>query len=120
MRWHNGVVECRHPQASLGLRADPRRRTLNTAYAECINARAKSVIPDHRRDVCLWHLTDKPPAPEFVRYWTNNGQRAVGGLIGSAANDPTATLAVHCGNGFDGGFKPLSKHSIEPIRCRLL
>jgi hypothetical protein len=20
-----------------------------------------------------WHLTDKPPAPEFVAYWTNNG-----------------------------------------------
>jgi hypothetical protein len=23
--------------------------------------------------------------------------------------DPTATLAVHCGNGFDAGFSPLSK-----------
>jgi hypothetical protein len=22
------------------------------------------------------------------------------------ANDPTATLAVHCGNGFDAGFSP--------------
>jgi len=28
---------------------------------------------------------------------------------GSVAIDPTATLAVHCGNGFDAGFKPLSK-----------
>jgi hypothetical protein len=54
-----------------------------------------------RRD---WHLTDKPPAPEFVAYWTNNGQRAALGLDLSAANDPTATLAVHCGNGFVGGF----------------
>jgi hypothetical protein len=23
-----------------------------------------------------------------------------------SANDPTATLAVHCGNGFDAGFSP--------------
>jgi hypothetical protein len=23
-----------------------------------------------------------------------------------SANDPTATLAVHCGNGFDAGFNP--------------
>jgi hypothetical protein len=27
-------------------------------------------------------------------------------LNGSVANDPTATLAVHCGNGFDAGFSP--------------
>jgi hypothetical protein len=25
---------------------------------------------------------------------------------GSVANDPTATLAVHCGNDFDVGFSP--------------
>jgi hypothetical protein len=24
----------------------------------------------------------------------------------SVANDPTATLAVHCGNGLDAGFSP--------------
>jgi hypothetical protein len=52
----------------------------------------------------LWHLTDKPPAPEFVAYWTNNGQKAALGLDLSAAIDPTATFAVHCGNGFDAGF----------------
>ena len=34
------------------------------------------------------HLTDKPPAPEFVAYWTNNGQKAVLGLDLSAAIDP--------------------------------
>jgi hypothetical protein len=27
-------------------------------------------------------------------------------LNGSVALDPTATLAVHCGNGFDAGFSP--------------
>ena len=35
------------------------------------------------------------PAPEFVAYWTNNGQKAALGLDLSAAIDPTATLAVH-------------------------
>jgi hypothetical protein len=25
---------------------------------------------------------------------------------GLSANDPTATLAVHCGNGFEAGFSP--------------
>jgi hypothetical protein len=40
------------------------------------------------------------------RYWSNNGQRAVLGLNGYAAIDPTAALAVHCGNGFDAGFSP--------------
>jgi putative ABC transport system substrate-binding protein len=37
-----------------------------------------------------------------------------------SAFDPKRTLAVHCGNGFDAGFQPLSKYSIKPIRCRLL
>jgi hypothetical protein len=32
------------------------------------------------------------------------------------ANDPSATLAVDCGNGFDAG-QPLSKYSFEPIQC---
>jgi hypothetical protein len=27
-------------------------------------------------------------------------------LNASAVNDPTATLAVHCGNDFDAGFSP--------------
>ena len=39
--------------------------------------------------------------PEFVGYWTNNGQRAAGGANGSAAIDPyaasrkEATLGVY-------------------------
>jgi hypothetical protein len=31
-----------------------------------------------------------------------------------------STLAVHCGNGFDAGFRPLSKYSFEPIQSCLL
>jgi len=44
------------------------------------------------RDVAYWHLTDKPPAPEFVAYWTNNGQKAALGLDLSAAIDPKRTF----------------------------
>ena len=36
-------------------------------------------------------------------------QRTKVGILagdGLSANDPTATLAVHCGNGFDAGFSP--------------
>jgi hypothetical protein len=40
------------------------------------------------------------------RYRTNNGQRPARTLTGSAAIDPTATLAVHCGNGFGVDFSP--------------
>jgi hypothetical protein len=59
------------------------------------------------RVVRFWqHLTDNPIAPEFVAYWTNNGQKAALGLDLSAAIDPSATLAAHCGNGFEAGFSP--------------
>src|SRR5450755_2115552 len=50
----------------------------------------------------------------------NSGQTPISARDGLSANDPTATLAVHCGNGFDAGFSPLSKCSFEPLRCRLL
>jgi hypothetical protein len=36
----------------------------------------------------------------------NNGQIWILGRDGLSANDPTATLAVRCGNGFDTGFSP--------------
>src|ERR1700738_4902367 len=31
-------------------------------------------------------------------------------------NDPSATLAVHCTNGFDTRFQPLSKYSFQSIQ----
>jgi hypothetical protein len=40
------------------------------------------------------------------RYWVHSGHWSALGLNGTVANDPTATLAVHCGNGFDAGFSP--------------
>jgi hypothetical protein len=42
------------------------------------------------------------------------------GLAISVANDPTATLAVQCGNGFDAGFQPLLKCLFESIQCCLV
>jgi len=36
----------------------------------------------------------------------NSGQRWVLARDGLSAFDPTATLAVHCGNGFDADFSP--------------
>jgi hypothetical protein len=35
-----------------------------------------------------------------------SGQPSILAGDGLSANDPTATLAVHCGNGFDAGFSP--------------
>jgi hypothetical protein len=43
----------------------------------------------------------------FVRYWSNSGQRWILARDGLSAFDPTATLAVHCGNGFDAGLAPI-------------
>jgi hypothetical protein len=36
----------------------------------------------------------------------NSGQRWILARDGLSAFDPSATLAVHCGNGFDAGFSP--------------
>jgi hypothetical protein len=45
------------------------------------------------RHISTLHLTDKPPVPEFVAYWTNNGQKAALGLDLSAAIDPYRPFA---------------------------
>jgi hypothetical protein len=53
-------------------------------------------------------------APQhFVRYWSNSGQRWILAGDGLSAYDPTATLAVHCGNGFDAGFSPYQSASLS-------
>ena len=41
-----------------------------------------------------------------VRYWSNSGHWLKLAQNGSVAIDPIATLAVHCGNGFDASFGP--------------
>jgi hypothetical protein len=52
----------------------------------------------------LWHIAAFAALQKFGRYWTNNGQILILAGDGLSAFDPTATLAVHCGNGFDAGF----------------
>jgi hypothetical protein len=49
---------------------------------EILISSAKRLLQQYR------HLTDKPPSPGFVAYWTNNGQKAALGLDLSAAIDP--------------------------------
>src|ERR1017187_3929728 len=58
--------------------------------------------------------------PPNVRYWGYSRHSWILACDGLSANDPTATLAVHCGNGFDAGFSPLSKYSFDSIQCCLL
>ena len=40
------------------------------------------------RQVRFWHFADKPTAPGFVAYWTNNGQRWISARVGHDVNDP--------------------------------
>jgi hypothetical protein len=44
----------------------------------------------------------------------------MGVLTSGSDFEPSETLDVHCGNGFDTDFSPLSKHSFEALGCRLL
>jgi len=52
------------------------------------------------------HVAALCRAAKLVAYWTNSDQIWDLVSVGNDANDPTATLAVHCGNGFDAGFSP--------------
>src|SRR5450759_807142 len=49
----------------------------------------------------------RPYAAPDVRYWSNSRQRWILARDSLSAYDPSATLAVHCGNGFDAGFSPI-------------
>jgi hypothetical protein len=52
-------------------------------------------------------------APPNGRYWGNSGQKWILVRDGLSAFDPTATLAVHCGNRFDAGFSPYQSASLS-------
>jgi hypothetical protein len=54
----------------------------------------------------LWHKADNRGTAKMGRYWGHSGHWPELALIDSVANDPTATLAVQCGNVFDVGFSP--------------
>jgi hypothetical protein len=56
--------------------------------------------------VCTWHLADNSAAPAFVRFWTRADKGGVTPGCGLSPFDPSATLVVHCGDGFDIDFSP--------------
>jgi len=56
----------------------------------------------NRYDVAYWHFADKPTAPGFVAYWTNNGQRRILARVGYDVNDPK---------------RPLGRDDSGPTRC---
>jgi hypothetical protein len=58
-------------------------------------------------DVAFWHLADKRGTATICPLLDNSGQRWILARDGLSAFDPTATLAVHCGNRFDAGFDPI-------------
>ena len=41
-----------------------------------------SFIPSQACNVGFWHKADKPTTPDFVAYWTNNGQRWISARVG--------------------------------------
>jgi hypothetical protein len=56
--------------------------------------------------VTTFHLLIAERTATFCPLLGNSGQRWILAGDGLSAYDPTATLAVHCGNGFDAGFSP--------------
>jgi hypothetical protein len=69
--------------------------TVTTNLLDCRLARTrKQPTRGAVRNVVLWYFSDKPTATKLVAYWTNIRQGPAHGLIGSALNDPSATLAV--------------------------
>jgi hypothetical protein len=56
--------------------------------------------------VCFWHKADIRGTATFCPLSDKNGHCRILACDGLSAFDPTATLAVHCGNGFDAGFSP--------------
>jgi hypothetical protein len=62
-----------------------------------------SLLPD----VVYWHFTSFMALQHFRSLTVQSGHWPELGLERSVATDPTATLAVHCGNGFDASFSPI-------------
>jgi hypothetical protein len=57
-------------------------------------------------NVRLWHLADNRGIATFCPLLDKSGQSWISARVDLSVNDPTATLAVHCGNRFDAGFSP--------------
>ena len=54
----------------------------------------------------LMTLSEQSSCARVCPLTDQSGQRSILAGAGLSANDPSATLAVHCGNGFDAGFGP--------------
>jgi hypothetical protein len=67
---------------------------------------AASFISNQACNVGYWHLASIRARALNGRYWGHSGHWSARARDGSAAIDPSATLAVHCGNVFDAGFSP--------------
>jgi hypothetical protein len=67
---------------------------------EFLISSAKRLLQQYR------HLADNSAAHAFVRFWTRADKGGVTPGCGLSPFDPSATLAVHCGNGFYAGFSP--------------
>src|SRR5712671_5046595 len=55
-----------------------------------------------KRRMSAWHETDMPKYLGDVRCCVNSGKHVL--ALSFSGFDPAATLAVHCGNGFDAAF----------------
>jgi hypothetical protein len=71
----------------------------------CRRDRADVVI--EYDDFRYWPLASFTALQKCGRYRINSGQTAPSDLTASAAFDPTATLAVHRGNGLMPGSAPI-------------
>jgi|SRR5258706_4367257 len=73
--------------------------------------RAAKRLLQHNR-----HETDMPTTLRDVRFQGQSGKHMLASSF--SGFDPTATFAVHCGNGFDADITPIKK-SFKPIQCCL-
>src|SRR5450631_4111469 len=65
-------------------------------------------------------LSEQSSCAWFCPLLDKSGQRLILARDGLSAYDPTATLAVHCGNGFTAGFSPYQSARLLGSRARLL
>ena len=97
--------QCEPGQIQKASTADRRRRRLN------------SCLPDHRRDVGLWHYPDMPVALANVRSWGQ--ERTWGGNCSRSESDPMQTCAFGLFDHLVGGHKQRGRHRQAERLCRL-
>ena len=94
--WH---VQLEHKLRSRALASNmPKHPTSDCG--QCRSAASRGMPANGRS----WHSRDRQPGRRWVRLLRRCG--SVRGQCRTAAHDPSATLAVHCGNGFDARFEP--------------